>query len=470
MGVLGEALFSIPFPKDDLHAGWEDILTNQFHDIIPGSSIKEVYDQCMIDYPRIISIGERIVSDVRTRIAASIDKNEGYVVFNPNSFEGKGMVALGDKKAYVTGVPSKGWKTVKATDLVTENNVRIDGKTVETNCLRVTFDDAWQMISIYDKANDREVLREGAIGNELRIFADYPDRYDAWEWTEYAREQAYRTVTAVSSTEVIDDGARRGIRITRPYDKSVIEQTVWFADGTTKIEIENRIDWHQSANMLKAVFPVDINADKATYEIQFGTVERPTHFNTSWERAKFEVCAHKFADLSEGNYGVSILNDCKYGHDIHEGVITLSLLRSTSDPNPEADRGLNTFTYALYPHAGNLAESDTVRLAYDLNDPMVAIPATGDSTTLPTTFSTLSVDRHNIICETVKAAEDGVGTVIRLYECKNQRTKFHLATPLPFQKAYLCDLMENELRELPVKDGKIAYTVSPFEIVTVKLK
>lgn len=468
MSVLGEKLFGIPFPKADLHAGWEDILTNQFHDIIPGSSIKEVYDQCMIDYPRIISIGERIVSDIRIRIASGISREHGYLVFNPNSFEGCGMVRINGKSAYVKGIPSKGWGTIR--EPVTENNVRIDGKTVETDCLRVTFDDAWQMISIYDKANDREVLRRGAVGNELRIFADCPDKYDAWEWTEFSREQTYRTVTAVSAAEVIDDGARRGIRITRPYGRSTIEQTVWFADGTTKIEIENRIDWHQTANMLKAVFPVDINADKATYEIQFGTTERPTHYNTSWDRAKFEVCAHKYADLSEGGYGVTILNDCKYGHDIHDGEIALSLLRSASDPNPEADRGEHHFTYALYPHAGTLAESDAVRLAYDLNAPMVAIPATGERDILPTSYSVLSLDRDNVICETVKAAEEGTGTVIRFYECKNRRTKTTVTLGFPAEKVYLCDLMENELQEIPVSDGKFTYTVSPFEIVTLKIQ
>ena len=269
---------------------------------------------------------------------------------------------------------------------------------------------------------------------------------------------------------MIDDGARRGIRITRPYGRSTIEQTVWFADGTTKIEIENRIDWHQTANMLKAVFPVDINADKATYEIQFGTTERPTHYNTSWDRAKFEVCAHKYADLSEGGYGVTILNDCKYGHDIHDGEIALSLLRSASDPNPEADRGEHHFTYALYPHAGTLAESDAVRLAYDLNAPMVAIPATGERDILPTSYSVLSLDRDNVICETVKAAEEGTGTVIRFYECKNRRTKTTVTLGFPAEKVYLCDLMENELQEIPVSDGKFTYTVSPFEIVTLKIQ
>lgn len=468
IGVIGEQLLGKKFPAEELHKGWEDILTNQFHDIIPGSSIKEVYDQCMIDYPRIIGIGERIVSDRYAAVANGIDKKHGYVIFNPNSFEGAGMVKIDGKSAYVSGVPSKGWLATK--DFVTENHVVIDGKTVQTDRLTVKFDDAWQLSSIYDKMEDREVLRVGEAGNELRVYADYPDKYDAWEWTEYAREQAYRTVTAVSSVEVIDDGARRGIRITRPYEQSVIEQTVWFADGTTKIEIENHIDWHQQHHTLRTTFPVEINADKATYEIQFGTIERPTHSNTSWDRAKFEVCAHKYADLSEGGYGVSLLNDCKYGHDIHDGNITLSLLRSTTDPNPEADQGEHTFTYAIYPHAGSFAESDTIRLAYTMNNPMVAIAATGDCDTLPACYSAVSFDRDNVICETVKAAEDGEGTIVRFYETKNRRGKVAVTLGIPAERVYLCDLMENEISELIVENGKVVTNVSPFEIVTLKVK
>jgi alpha-mannosidase len=277
-------------------------------------------------------------------------------------------------------------------------------------------------------------------------------------------------VTDVSSVEVIDDGARRGVCITRPYGRSTIRQTLWFADGTTKIDFETYVDWHQKHNTLRVCFPVEIHSDRATYEIQFGSIERPTHANTSWDRAKFEVCAQKYADLSEGDYGVSLLNDCKYGHDIHNGNITLSLLRSPTDPNPEADQGEHTFTYSLYPHAGTLAECDTVRLAYELNNPMTAIAATGDADTLPASYSTISFDRDNLICETVKAAEDGDGTVVRFYESKNCRGTARIKLGLPAARAYLCDLMENELEELPIENGEISYGFSPFEIVTVKLK
>ena len=444
------------------------ILTNQFHDIIPGSSIKEVYDQSDIDYAEVKRIGDAIVGGVSQKIANGIKKSDKYVVFNPHSFTTDGYVKV-DGKTVRTGVkiPAKGYLVTN--DFVAENHVEICDRTVETDRLQVTFDAHWQIASIYDKRAERQVLKQGAVGNELRVHADYPDSYDAWEWQAYSREN-YKTVTAVESVAVVDDGARRGIRIVRPHMHSKITQTVWFYDGTTRIDFETEADWHDRHQMLKAAFPVDVNADKATYEIQFGTVERPTHSNTTWDAAKFEVCAHKYADLSEGGYGVALMNDCKYGHDIHDGVIQLSLLRSPTDPNPEADQGLIPVTYSLMPHEGTLAETDVVKEAYYLNYPMAALPTAGETTTLPETFSALSLDVENIICETVKKAERGEGTVLRLYECKNKRTKTTLMLGLPAKQVFLCDMMERELEELPLADGKVQLTLSGFEIVTLKIK
>lgn len=269
---------------------------------------------------------------------------------------------------------------------------------------------------------------------------------------------------------MIDDGARKGIRIVRPFGKSTITQTVWFNDFSAQIDFETDVDWHERHKMLKAVFPVDIITDKATYDIQFGSIERPTHKNTSWDEARFEACAHKYADLSDGGYGVSLMNDCKYGYDIHDGVMQLSLLRSPTDPNPEADQGKHSFTYSLYPHAGTLRDSDTVRRAYMLNIPMTALKAEGGSDIIPSGFSLLSLESDHVACETVKEAEDGEGTVIRIYEYKNIRDKVKLNTALRFKKAYLCDLLENEVCEIPSENGSIICEIKGFEILTIKLK
>ncbi len=467
LGVTAKTLFGDTFPAQRLRSGWEMILTNQFHDIIPGSSIKEVYDQSKIDYGVIHGIGNEIADGIREKIAASLDKKHGYVIFNPHAFEGEGFVEIDGKSAYVKGIAQKGYSV--ANDFITENRVSINGNKVETARLCVTFDDAWQIVSVYDKKAERELIKSGTVANELRIHADYPPYYDAWEWSQYNSTE-YRTITDVSDVHVIDNGAKRGIKITRKYGSSTIVQTVWFNDLSAQIDFETQVDWHESHKMLKAVFPVDILADKATYDIQFGSIERPTHKNTSWDEAKFEVCAHKYADLSDGGYGVSLMNDCKYGYDIHDGVMQISLLRSTKDPNPEADMGSHSFTYSLYPHEGALRDSDTVKRAYMLNNPLTALPATGNADTIPTDFSAISIDCDHAACETVKQAEDGDGTVIRIYEYKNIRDKFNITTAIPFEKAYLCDMLENEICELPVENGEITCSIKGFEILTVKLK
>ncbi|MBR5738544.1 MAG: alpha-mannosidase, partial [Lachnospiraceae bacterium] len=331
LSTLSSALFQTAFPQADLRKGWEILLTNQFHDIIPGSSIHEVYEQCALDYAEAFSIGERITKEAEARIAGAVKKGS-YVVLNPTGFRTEGLVKIGGKTVLTPKTAPKGYSIVDS--FVSENHIAVSGKTVETDCFRVTFDDCWQITSLYDKDNDREVLKPGAAGNELRLYADYPDTYDAWEWQAYSRD-SYRTVTAVSSAEVIEDGVRKGVRIVRPFGQSSITETLWFYDSIRRIDVEAEVDWHERHRMLKAAFPVDVQADKATFEIQFGRIERPTHFNTSWDQARFETCAQKYADLSDNGYGVSLLNDCKYGHDVHDGVIQLSLLRSPTYPDPE---------------------------------------------------------------------------------------------------------------------------------------
>ena len=467
LSTIAKMLFGDDFPKEALHEGWEDILTNQFHDIIPGSSIEAVYDQSKLDYEKIHGIGNNIINAVKEKIASSVNAASGYIVFNPHSFEGNGMVKVDGKSAYVQNIAPKGYSVTKAFCL--ENSVKFKGNKVDTDSLTVTFDDSWQITSIYDKRYGRELLKSGAKANELRVYADYPNTYDAWEWQEYSIKD-YRTITAVSSVEMVDDGARRGIKIVRPYMHSTISQIIFFRDNITLIEFETEVDWQERHQMLKVAFPVDIHTDRATYEIQFGTVERPTHKNTSWDVAKFEVCGHKYADISEGNYGVSLLNNCKYGHDIHDSVMLLSLLRSPTYPNANADRGAHSFTYALYPHGGQLKDCDTAKLAYYLNYPMTVVKATGKSSSIPESFSALAVNSDHVICETIKEEENGTGTVIRLYEHKNIRDRIELSLGLSVKEAYLCDLMENELCSLPVNCGKIHLDIKGFEILTVKLK
>lgn len=467
LSSMSGILFGTPFPKAALRGAWETVLTNQFHDIIPGSSIKEVYDQSDIDYAKVEEAGETICTDVRQRIAQSLSREHGYVIFNPHSFATNGYVTVNGKTAYVEGIAPKGYTCVKSPML--ENHILIDGRTVETNRFRVTFDENWQIASIYDKSAAREVLTAGQSGNEIRIYPDHPDRYDNWEWQEYSLD-TYTVLTDVSSVRTVEDGARRGIEITRHYRKSTIVQTVWFYDDLGRIDFDTYADWHEHHLMVKAVFPVDVQSERATYEVQFGTVERPTHKNTSWDRAKFEVCAHKYADLSDNGYGVALLNDCKYGYDIHDGVMQLSLFKCGTYPNPEADQGEHRFVYSICPHEKPLAETDVAKEAYLLNNPLTALMACGDADCIPTSYQMLALNSDHVMCETMKEAEENGDTVLRLYEYKNIKGSFDLTFGFDAREVWLCDMLENPQEKLPLTENRVTLPISNFEIVTLLVK
>ncbi len=467
LGTIGKELLDKEFDKASLRSGWEMILTNQFHDIIPGSSIDEVYDQSDKDYAWLQGIANEQISAIKSDIAQKIDAKEGYVVFNPHSFIGDGIVKIDGKSALVSGVAPKGYSCVKS--FKDTNSIIVTADGVETNVLKVKFDKSWQITSIYDKVNCRELIKNGSVGNELRVYQDYPDTYDCWEWQAYSCDK-YKSVTDVASVDIVDDGARLGIKIVRPFMSSEIAQTIWFYDDIMQIDFDTELDWHQNNQMLKTAFDVDINTDKATYEIQFGTIERPTHKNTSWDAAKFEVCAHKYADISEGGYGVSLINDCKYGHDIHDGLIQLSLLKCGIHPSKRSDHGKHSFTYSIYPHLGTFATSDTVKRAYFINYPMTAIKASASASTLPICYSAIKLSADNVVCETVKEAEASSDTIVRLYETKNVRCKVNVEIGFEASKCYLCDLLENELEELEIKNGAVSTSIKGFELVTLKFK
>lgn len=466
--TITQVLLNCAFPKDHLAEGWEMLLTNQFHDILPGSSIGEVYDQSDLDYQKIFEIANRESLDSKQKIAQNISKDEGYIVFNPNSWLGNGTVRLEGICAYAEGIPPKGYACV--TTLKTDNSIILSEHRLENDFYRLEFNDDMLLSSIYDKQNKRELLQHNSFGNELRVYADYPDGDDAWEWKEYSIED-YVVLTDVQSIHTVQDGVRAGICIVRKHLESSITQTVWLYDDIERIDFDTDVNWHQHHQMLKAAFPVDIHAEYATYEIQFGNVKRPTHKNTSWDAMKFEVCAHKFADLSEGSYGVAILNDCKYGHDIHDGVIQLSLLRSPTFPYENADQGRMTCTYSLCPHKGALDIPQMSAMAYALNNPMELLPASGDTTLIATKFSMVEIDHNNIVCETIKVAEDGDEIIFRFYENNNSKTEAGITFGFEILDAAICDLMENVSQKLTVlKRNQIMLQFEPFEIHTVKVK
>ena len=468
LSVMLNKLKGDKFPKVELHNAWETLLTNQFHDIIPGSSIKEVYERSDVDYAQIREIAGNLRANAFSYVASNV-KDSGYVVFNPHSFENSACVKLGDKTVYVKNIPAKGYKVIANPDA--KNTITVKGNTVFTRFFTVKFDKNYNIVSIYDKKNHREVIKRGSLANRFIAFEDFPFNYDAWELQRSINDKEYDMGNAFD-VYTVTDGSRTGIHFKKPHMDSIIEQIVWFYEDMPKIDFETKVDWQQKRQILKVSFPVDINADMATYEIQFGTTKRSTHYNTSWDHAKYEVCAHKYADLSEGNYGVSLINDCKYGHDIHDGDMRLTLIKSAWNPGNMGDfndLGMHEFTYSIYPHSGSVEDCEVVKLAYDLNLPMTAIKTNGGGK-LENEYSLVSVGTDNVVIETVKEAEYSDETVVRLYETKNSRGKTTIKFGFDIKEAYVANLCESKEKALKIKDNSIVVDYKPFEIVTIIVK
>lgn len=485
LSVMAGVAAGMEFPKKTLHECWETVLVNQFHDIIPGSSIREVYEQCDRDYAELRKITGEIRKQAQDAVVSLIDTDKKYVVFNPHSFVGRGYVEADGKAVYVDNIPPKGYKAVDLRlgrgegQLVT---VDTDAKVIDTPYYRCEFDENWEIASLYDKQNDRQVI-SGGTGNQLRIYEDYPDVYDAWEIQEFSGYKYY-PVRDVKSVKALFKGGKAGVRIEREHSGSTIIQNVWFYGKDARIDFETELDWHSLHRILRTAFPVDINTDKASFEIQFGTIERPTHKNTSWDQQKFETCAHKFADLSEGDYGVSLLNNCKYGHDVHGNLMQLTLLKRPTYPSEVADEGHHSFTYSLLPHKGALKDADTVREGYMLNFPMYAVKADNAAKagkgaksvkakkrTLPEEWSAVSADNENLVIETVKEAEYGDEIIVRGYESRNFRGTANFTLGFDAKEVWLSDLSEHKLEKLELEGGrafKVPYR--PFEIVTLLIK
>ncbi|WP_277405999.1 glycoside hydrolase family 38 C-terminal domain-containing protein [Lacrimispora xylanisolvens] len=241
-----------------------------------------------------------------------------------------------------------------------------------------------------------------------------------------------------------------------------------FYSHTKRIDFKTRIDWNEHQMLLKAAFPLDILCNEANYDIQFGNVSRPTHKNTTWDQARFEVCAHKWADVSEAGYGAAVLNDCKYGYDVQDSVIRLTLLKSGIFPNPDADQGEHTFTYSLLPHKGDFRTGRVIQEAYDLNCPLISTEIKGDGVL---SCSFLEIENENILADTVKCSEDGDGLIVRFYESYGMRTNTHVSLPMT-EGAQIseCNCMEEETNKVPSENGRIALTFKPYEIKTIKIQ
>jgi alpha-mannosidase len=459
-----------------LDRAWRLVLLNQFHDIIPGSSINWVYQDSTRDYETVRQLGESVRESAFSTLETLIDTKafaSPVVISNTLSFNRSEIVDLPGGKLARVEIPALGYAVVE-----NKNTPAPDGHqpvkavqtpkgiTLENGLIRIKIDARGQLTSILDLKAQREVLQGSA--NVFHLHDDIPNLWDAWDVDIFHKEK-YQVLDKADHLELVENGPlRASVKIVRTFGQSRIEQHIILRADSARIDFPTEVDWQENQKLLKVAFPVAIRAMTATYEIQFGHLERPTHTNTSWDLARFEVCAQKWADLSEAGYGVALLNDCKYGHDIHGNVMSLSLLRAPTSPDPLADRGRHQFTYALLPHAGNFREGRVIEEAYALNVPLVVRKVEPHAGSLPASNSFFQLDRSGVIIETIKAAEEGDGLILRLYEAAGARGPVSLTTSLPFQKAWITDLLEREIKSLPVKKSRIVFDVQPFEIITLK--
>jgi len=494
VSTLAHRLTGATYPRADITKAWEVTLLNQFHDIIPGSSIHEVYDDAAVDYDQIFAIGKQVLATSMTALVDPVVKLPDVLLFNPLSWERKDVAELrptdglagqdvtdldGEHKTLVElqSAPSIGYYVHEAATPVVDGSLRVSKSLLENRFFRLTLDDNGEIVSLVDKRAGREVI-DGASycgGNALLAFEDRPMDWNAWDIDIFYQDKMTPVREAVSIDVVETGPIRASIDVVRKFGQgSTVRQRISVYRDLDRIDFDTEVDWLERQTLLKVAFPVNVRSSFATYDIQFGNVTRPTHWNTSWDWARFETCAHKWADLSEGDYGVSLLSDCKYGWDIRDNVMRLTLLRGPISPDPEADLGRHRFRYALYPHDGDWRVGGTVRKAYEFNAP-VRSTAGRLKSGLPRTASMLSIDRANVIVETVKMAEDDDCLIVRLFECYGQRGTTSIDFRRVVKSVTEVNLLENavddvEGRSMSVEGNICKFQYRPYEIITLKVR
>jgi alpha-mannosidase len=445
------------YPSTELNALWQTLLLNQFHDILPGSSIDWVYEEAERDLGH---VAERADAISEAAMSAIGGKGEGLVAFNSTSHPRSELVSLDNEYARIEAPPC-GWAAVIPHS--SDPEVSVTDHSMENELLRVEWDDRAVLTSIWDKDVNREVL--SGPGNLLQLHDDNPMRWDAWDLDAVYRD-SFTEVTAIEKAQ--QRGGRRGLlAFGRSFGESWLFQLMTLDAGSRVLRFETVVEWRERHKMLKVAFPVTVSSREATYEIQFGHLRRPTHEDTSQAKAMFEVSAQRWADLGDGDYGVALLNDCKHGYDIRGSVMRLSLLRGPTHPDPTADLGGHQFTYALMPHPGDFREAGVIEAAEDLNSPL--LPATG-SLAAGSSRSLIELDTRQVVVEAIKRAEDSEAVVVRLYEAWGRGCRARVRSTLPVSRAYLCDLLERNRTEVAVHDGELELELTPFKILTLKLE
>jgi alpha-mannosidase len=505
------------YPAKELTEDWKKVLFNQFHDLAAGSGIGVIYKDAQKDYDVVRWSTNEISAGALERVAGRIDTQAKgtdaipIVVFNPLGWKRSGVVtvkaqlpanstgiAIRDEKEPekkgrfeivsrddqnevefsfdADNVPPLGYKVFRLSVNSPNPTVTLlpadrsaTAYKIENERIRVLVDKTSGCItSIFDKKANFETLAQGACGNQLQAFKDTPKDYDAWNIDPGTLDQAPTLITNVDS--VAETRGFSMVHVTRSWQSSKFVQTIRLLPNSDIVDIENDIDWHETHVLLKAAFPLAASGPFATYEIPYGTIDRATTRDNSWEKAQFEVPAMRWADLGDGKHGLSILNQTKYGYDAAGNVLRLTLLRSPTWPDPEADRGHHHFHYALYPHAGTWKDALTVRHGYEYNYPLTAVVTTAHAGTLPAEHSFASVTPENVVLTAVKKAEDAKGLIFRVYEWAGKAATVEFHVPPGASGATVTNLMEApEGEPLQVTGDVVKAPIKPYEILTIRV-
>uniref|UniRef100_A0A8D2C5J8 alpha-mannosidase n=1 Tax=Sus scrofa TaxID=9823 RepID=A0A8D2C5J8_PIG len=475
------------YPAAQLQDLWRLLLLNQFHDVVTGSCIQLVAEEAMCHYEDIRSHGNTLLSAAAAALCAGEPGPEGLLIVNTLPWKRTEVLALprpgGAHSLALVTVPSMGYAPAPTpTSLqppLPQQPVCVmqetDGSvTLDNGIIRVRLDPIGRLTSLVLVASGREVIAEGTVGNQFVLFDDVPLYWDAWDVMDYHLETRKPVLGQAGTLAVGTEGGVRGSAwfLLQISPSSRLSQEVVLDVGCPYVRFHTEVHWHEAHKFLKVEFPARVRSPQATYEVQFGHLQRPTHYNTSWDWARFEVWAHRWIDLSEHGFGLALLNDCKYGASVRGNVLSLSLLRAPKSPDATADMGRHEFTYALMPHKGSFQDAGVIPAAYSLNFPLLALPAPGPAPAAA--WSAFSLSSPAVVLETVKQAEaspQGRTLVLRLYEAHGSHVDCWLHTSLPVQEAVLCDLLERRdpAGPLPLRDARLKLTFSPFQVQSLLL-
>ncbi|KAG0340515.1 Glycoside hydrolase, 38 vacuolar alpha mannosidase [Podila horticola] len=487
------------YPKADLDRLWKDILLNQFHDVLPGSAIEMVNEDARDIYRKVELKGRKLLNDALDSLhegsLMSDGRLTGFSILNTlhwprteiikapsiNGFQftqyssdqttGYLKVELGGLKfttvSQIQAIADK--EAVSVVYLASESKF-----VLENEWISAKFNNEGQLVGLFDKREARELVPPGEIGNKLKLYDDVPPYWLNWDIEVYHLNTGRKAGTAQARIGQIGPLRATIVVEHKLSETSSATQTIVLTAISPRIEFHMKVNWEEVQTLLKVEYIWDIQSDVATYETQFGLLQRPTTYNTSLDSAKFEVCGHKYADLSEHGYGVALLNDCKYGHSCHGNTMRLSLLRSGKAPDANSDIGYHEFSYAILPHKGTFHEAHVVQEALQFNIPPIIRPITSDSVQSIQHHSFFSLEgSKNAIMDTIKRAEDSDDVIIRIYEAFGGRAAFRLKSAFDITSVYRCNILEDigDAVQYNLQENSTELLVlRAFEILTLKLK